>query len=344
MKRRLRALLMPVLAGAIGLSIAGAAAAQAKFQLRWGHYLPDGPFLQLEKDFAANIEKRTNGQVKIEITFAEGLGKGTELLMLAARGGIDMTATAPGYNPDQLRYWRAFQSPLVFSDINQVIKVLETVVEEFPAYRGEMDKIGVVWLFQQLQGEYFLSGSSPSCASVADLKGKKARTFGADIPKAFSAIGAVPVTVPPVGVYEALKTGNLDYSFINPANIQALKLNEVAKNHCGPVMAISGHNITIGKRTWARLPADIQKIFLEEAKATQRAYINWVSENERKALENIRAQGGNVIPIPAAELAKWSAAAPDFLAEWEKATAAATGDAETPRKVAARWRELLGKK
>ncbi|MFM7567814.1 MAG: hypothetical protein ACKO8O_03815, partial [Betaproteobacteria bacterium] len=143
MKSSLRVMLKTVMAGAIGLSIAGAATAQAKFQLRWGHYLPDGPFLQLEKDFAANIEKRTNGQVKIDITFAEGLGKGTELLMLTARGGIDMTATAPGYNPDQLRYWRAFQTPLVFNNTKQVIEVLEKVVEEFPAYLAEMDKIGV---------------------------------------------------------------------------------------------------------------------------------------------------------------------------------------------------------
>lgn len=344
MTLRISSLLRPALAGLIGLSLAGAAAAQAKFQLRWGHYLPDGPFLQLEKEFAAKVEKRTNGQVKIDITFAEGLGKGTELLMLTARGGIDMTATAPGYNPDQLRYWRAFQTPMVFSDTKQVIEVLEKVVEEFPVYRAEMDKIGVVWLFQQPLGEYFLSGSSPACAAIADLKGKKARSFGADIPKAFTAIGAVPVTVPPVGVYEALKTGNLDYSFINAGNIQSLKLNEVAKNHCGPVMAISGHNITISKRTWARLPADIQKIITEEAKATQRAYMNWVSDFEARAVQNIRAQGGNVVPIPAAELAKWRAAAPDFLAVWEKDTAAATGDAETPKKVAARWRQLIANK
>ncbi|MGE3606860.1 MAG: hypothetical protein AB7H94_26090, partial [Lautropia sp.] len=70
-------LLAAALIGATALTVAGGAAAQAKYQLRWGHYLPDGPFVQLEKDFANRIEKRTNGQVKINITFAEGLGKGT---------------------------------------------------------------------------------------------------------------------------------------------------------------------------------------------------------------------------------------------------------------------------
>jgi TRAP-type C4-dicarboxylate transport system substrate-binding protein len=221
------------------------------------------------------------------------------------------------------------------------MEILGKVVEEFPIYKQEMDKIGVVWLFQQPLGEYYLSGSSPDCNSVEKLRGKKIRSFGADIPKAFSAIGAVPVTVAPGEIYEALQHGNLDYSFINPGNIQAYKLYEVAKYNCGPVMAISGHNITIGKRTWNRLPADIQKIFLDQSRETAKEYLAWVGDYEAKAVSNIKAQGGVFTAFPADELKKWKAAAPDFLAEWEKATAAATGDSETPKKVAARWRQLL---
>ena len=343
MKPRRIQLLQSAFAAVFGLALAGAAFAQPKILLRWGHYLPDGPFLQLEKEFAAKIEKRTNGQVKIEITYAGGLGKDTELLMLTARGAIDMTATAPGYNPDQLRYWRAFQTPLVFTSSAQAMSVLEKVIQEFPVYQQEMDRIGVVWLFQQPLGEYYLSGQSSDCSSIAKLRGKKARSFGADIPKAFSAIGAVPVTVPPTGVYEAIKHGSLDYSFINAGNIQSLKLNEVAKFHCGPVMALTGHNITIGKRTWARLSPDIQKVFVDQARETQREYLTWVGDFEAKAVSNIKAQGGTFTTLSAEELQKWKAGAPDFLADWEKATAAATGDVETPKKVVARWRELISK-
>ena len=185
MKRQLP-LLLSVFGCALSLA-AGDAAAQAKYNLRWGHYLADGPFVQLEKDFAAAIEKRTNGQVKITITFSEGLGKTTELLMLTAKGAIDMTSTAPGYNPDQLHYWRAFQTPLTFTSSKQAMSVLQTVVKEFPVYKQEMDRAGVVWLFPQPLGEYYLSGPSPECDSVAKLKGKKIRSFGADIPKGFAA-------------------------------------------------------------------------------------------------------------------------------------------------------------
>jgi hypothetical protein len=60
-----------------------------------------------------------------------------------------------------------------------------------------------------------------------------------------------------------------------------------------------------------------------------------------KAAANIKAAGGTFKPFPAEELKKWKASAPDFLEAWEKDTAAATKDAETPKKVAARWRQLI---
>ena len=60
MKRKLPLLFSVLGCAALGLA-AGEADAQAKFNLRWGHYLADSPFVQLEKDFTQEIEKRTNG-------------------------------------------------------------------------------------------------------------------------------------------------------------------------------------------------------------------------------------------------------------------------------------------
>ena len=176
---------------------------------------------------------------------------------------------------------------------------------------------------------------------MASIKGKKIRSFGADIPKAFSAVGAVPVTIAPTAIYEALQHGNLDYSFINPGNIQQYKLVEVGKHHCGPVMAITGHNVTISKRTWSKLSKDIQNVFVDQGRKTMQDYLAWVGDFETKAVANIKSQGGTFKPFPADELKKWKSSAPDFLAAWEQDTAKATGDAETAKKVAARWRQLL---
>lgn len=320
------------------LLAAGWAEAQ-EYRLRMGHYLAKGPFLQVEEDFAKKIEERTGGKVKIDITYAGGLGKGDEVFNLAGRGAIDMAVAAPGYYADQLLFWKAFQTPFVFASGDQAMKVLLSVTEEFPVYKEEMDKMNLVWLYQQPLGPYYLTGPSPECDKVDALKGKKLRSFGADIPKMHAAIGAVPVTIPPVELYEALQRGTIDYSFINAGNVQQYKLQEVAKYNCGTIMAITGHNVVIGKRAWARLPKDIQDIFMDQAKKTQQDYLAWLNDAEKKTVADLESKGAVFKPFPAEELAKWKKAAPDFLKVWED-DVAAKGKGEIAHKVAARWREL----
>jgi TRAP-type C4-dicarboxylate transport system substrate-binding protein len=329
---------VPIVAAAAVLA-AGVAQAAPEFKLRWGHYLGKGPFLEVEQNFAKAIEKRTNGRVKIDITYAGGLGKGNEVMTLAGRGAIDIASAPPSYYAEQLLFWKAFQVPFIFSSPEQAMNVLAKSQAEFPIYKQEMDKMNVNWLFQQPLGVYFLTGPSPNCDSVAALKGKKIRSFGSSVPKAHNAIGAVPVSVRPVEVYEALQRGTIDYSFLNAGNIQQYKLHEPGKYSCGPIMAITGHNIVIGKKTWAKLPKDIQDIFLDQAKKSHAEYLAWLTGFESNAVKSIKATGGVVKAFPASELAKWKGMAPNFLKVWEDSVAA-KGQAEMAHKVAARWREL----
>ena len=182
---------LPLL-GCLLIGISGTAGAQ-EFKLRWGHYLPNSAFVQVEKDFAKKIEERTNGRVKIDITFAGGLGKGNEVALLAGRGAIDMASVAMGYYPDQLLFWKAYQIPFIFDDPVQAINIVHKSYKKFPIFKQESDKINVNYLFQQPLGSYYMTGPSPNCTSIKDLKGKKIRSFGADLPKMHNAVGAVPV-------------------------------------------------------------------------------------------------------------------------------------------------------
>ena len=329
---------LATIAAAAACLLAASVAGAAEYNLRWGHYLGKGPFLDIEMDFAKKIEQRTDGRVKIDITFAGGLGKGNEVMTLAGRGAIDMASAPPSYYANQLLYWKVFQMPFIFSNPEQAMDVLAKSLAEFPAYMQEMDKMNVIWLFQQPLGAYFLTGPSPNCDSLAGLKGKKIRSFGADVPKAHAAIGAVPVNVRPVEVYEALQRGTIDYSFLNAGNIQQYKLYEPGKYSCGTIMSITGPNIVIGKRTWNKLPKDIQDIFLDQAKKTHADYLAWLTDFEADAVKGITKAGGVVKQFPASELAKWKATAPDVLAAWVQ-DMETRGQGDMAKKVAQKWRE-----
>src|SRR5690606_36463086 len=86
-------------------------------------------------------------------------------------------------------------------------------------------------------------------------------------------------------------------------------------------------------------PEDIQEIFLDQAAKTRQDYLDWMTEFEKRTIENIKVAGGEFIEFPPEELAKWKEAAPDLLAEWEKELTE-RGQGETASKVAARWSKL----
>lgn len=329
---------------AVAATMAGIAAtgADAQTTLRWGHYLGDSPYVQAEKDFAAAVEARTEGRVKIEITYAGGLGAGNELLTLAGRGAIDMASIVPGYYADQLLYWRAYQIPFVFNSPRQAIEIAASSAAKFPAFGEELSKFGVKYLFHQPLGAYYLTGPGEMCDSVDALKDKKLRSFGADIPKAMEAIGAVPVSVGVGDVYEALQRGSLDYSFLNRGNVLAYKLYEVGKYSCGPVMNIAGHLIVISERAFNGLSEADQAIMMEEAVKAGEAYIANIEKLEGDAEAGITAAGGVVKEFPAAELAKWKATAPDLLQNWVD-DMSGRGMGDQANEIAAYWREQIGK-
>ncbi|MGB2200629.1 MAG: TRAP transporter substrate-binding protein DctP [Pseudooceanicola atlanticus] len=295
---------------------ATAIAAQAETTLRWGHYLSDSPYVQTEKDFAAAVEERTEGRVKIEVTYAGGLGAGNELLTLAGRGAIDMAAVVPGYYSDQLLFWRVFQTPFVFDTPREAMEKAGAVDEQFESFQEELSKFGVKYLFHQPLGAYYLTGPDENCTTVEALEGKKIRSFGADIPKAHEAIGAVPVSVGVGDVYEALQRGSLDYSFLNRGNVLAYRLFEPAKFSCGPVMSIAGHLIVINERTFNGISEEDQAVILEEAGKAAEAYIDNIEKIEDDAETQIVAEGGVVNEFPQSELDAWKAAAPDMLQAW----------------------------
>jgi TRAP-type C4-dicarboxylate transport system substrate-binding protein len=280
--------------------------------------------------------------VKFQISYAGGLGSGTEVLALAGRGGVDMAAVVPGYYPDQLLYWKASQIPFVFQSPREAIDVIQASVKELPPFTEELEKLRVHYLFDQPLGSYYLTGPSPNCDTLAGLAGKKIRAFGADIPKVLSAAGAVPLTVSVPELYEALQRGTIDYSLLNLGNIAAVRLTEVGKHTCGPVMSLAGHMIVINKRTWDRLPQDVRAIMTEEANNAQKQYVTWLEKNDEESAKAIEAAGGVIKKISDEEMAKWKAQTPDLLQAWVE-DMTKRGEGENAKKVADLWRKMTQK-
>lgn len=324
-----------ILAAALG---AGAAHAQ-EYRLNWGHYLSNGPFLEVEDEFIEAVEERTGGRVEFNVVYSGGLGAGDELLTLAGRGAVDMASVVPGYYADQLLFAKALQIPFVFDTPAEAIEAAEYAYDNIPAFQEELEQLRVRRLFHQPLGSYYLAGPSDECMTLEGLQGKKVRTFGSDIPKMMDAVGAVPQSVAAGDQYEALERGTLDYAFVNMGNIEAYRLYEPGPNLCGPALSMAGHMVVVGERAWQRLPEDIQTIIMEEADKAQQRYVDWVDASEAESASAVEAEGGSIYTYTDEQLQQWRDAAPDMLGQWVDELDG-RGQGEAAQQTADAWREM----
>ena len=95
----------------------------------------------------------------------------------------------------------------------------------------------------------------------ADLKGMRMRVpAGQMFDDTFRTLGAEPVTINSIDIYDALKSGKVDAQENPLALVDSFKLYEVVKYVSMTNHMWSGFNQLAHLPTWQRLPADIQTV------------------------------------------------------------------------------------
>ncbi len=346
MRHRASTLAVLFILSALAGAVPAAAQAPAVKPLRFGHYQPRGPAVEGEGWFADEMGRRTSGRVKIDVGWAEAFGKARELPDVVKSGAIDLAVVVPHFNPDPFPFFRLSPMPIFatdpFQDLERQYKIASTVYRSAP-FEDELARTYTAKpLFQQLIAPYWVLGKTAAC-SLGALQGKKVRTFGTDIPRMFSAAGAIPVSLTTPELYEGLQRGTVDYLTIPTTHMRTLKLNEVGKYACGPLyMLTMGHTTVMNLETWKKLAPDIQKTVLDVARDAQSFYLDHLKKTERADQDALKAAGVQFSRMPAADVGAWKSKTPDFLAAWVK-DMQAKGFGSQADQVAKQIRAILAK-
>lgn len=82
---------------------------------------------QVDKWWAEEIKKRTNGEIEIKLFFGGALGKAQENLPLLQQGALDIAMMSPGYFPAQLPFHAAPNSiPMAMSKVEQATEFFQS--------------------------------------------------------------------------------------------------------------------------------------------------------------------------------------------------------------------------
>lgn len=247
--------LVVVVASLIALAGFDAASAQTKWKgVATSRPLPH---FALWTWFAEELDKRTNGQIKMDVVSLPELGlTGFELVRVTRSGLVDVADVILAYVAGEVPAVEAVDLPGLYPDFESSAKAHASFIAAVKKYE---DKLGGVVLGGYLWPNQYVISRKP-VRSPADFKGLKIRVYGAADTEFVRALGMEPVAITFAEVYTALERGTVDAAMTGSYPAFAVKLYEVAKyiidvNH-GPNSGV----LVVSKRTWDRLTPEVKAI------------------------------------------------------------------------------------
>ena len=219
-------------------------------------------FMQL----AQNIEKASNGRLKVEVFPSAQLGSDEDVIEQAMQGVNVAVLTDGGRMGNYVREIGIIGMAYFADSYDDVIKVVESAT--YKDWEDRLVKEGIrVLSFNWYDGpRHFLTHEPINVP--ADLKGQRIRTPGAPAwAESVASMGATPIAMPWGEVYSAVQSKAIDGCEVQDTSTIGSRTYEVLKyrNQTGHFQLING--LIVGERWFNTLPADLQKILLDETKA-----------------------------------------------------------------------------
>ncbi|HEX2964768.1 MAG TPA: TRAP transporter substrate-binding protein [Syntrophorhabdaceae bacterium] len=155
--------------------------------------------------------------------------------------------------------------------------------------------------------------------TLEDVKGLKIRGTGrlGDIVKA---LGATPIPVSTPELYDSLKRGVIEGALLPMETLKGFKTGEVQKyvTASWKIGSTYAFYVVMNKNKWNSLPADVQKTITDFSNEfTERWAVEW-NNIDIEGMDYFIKQGGQVIPLTAAESAKWVKASQPVVEDFKK--------------------------
>lgn len=255
-------------------------------------------FGELYKGLASDIEKRTNGKIKVQVLFS-GEGVGASGLLGAAKSGL-ITMAAP------FQSMHAGELPAGVVEIglpggtDNAVTLHKLFHEQGwgdilkKAYGAQ----GLAWQEPYIQPAVYII-TKKEIKSIADFQGLKIRAPGA-YGKFLRNLGASPVSLAWSEIYTSLATGVIDGSIgSNMIDHRDGNHVEVAKYmYKLPLAGAQVLPIVINRSAWNKLSSDLKKKVYAATVAHAKAQLTNSKKWEKEAVDQMVAKGLKWSPSP----------------------------------------------
>lgn len=279
--------------------------ARAEVQLNYATFFPatHGHTL-LAQEWGKEVEKRTNGQVKVNVFPGATLSPPDQTYDSVVKGIADVGMSVLSYSKGRFPLSEVIDLPLGYTSGLQATRLSNAYYQKFQPKELSDTKV----MFLMAHGPGILYTKNP-VSKLEDLKGLKLRCSGS-IAKIVAALGATPVAMPQNETYDALQKGVVD-GLVSPLEaLKGWKFAEVVKNvtqNFGSSYSL-GFFVTMNKDKWNSIPKDAQ----DAIEQLNKEWIDKVGKAwddfDKAGYEYGISKGVSIAKLAPAEDARWAEA------------------------------------
>jgi TRAP-type transport system periplasmic protein len=311
-----RALTLLVL-GVCLLAVPGASLAE-EYVLKIATVAPKGtPWSKLLLKFQTNVDKASGGRIKVKLYLGGTMGDENETVRMASRGRLQGVGASTGAVASLVPELNAVEIPFMFRSAKEADYVLDKKL--LTPMEGLFRERGLILGFWSENGFRHFGSKDTAIKSPADIKGKKMRSQESFVHLAmWKALSASPQAIPTTEVLTALKTGAVD------GFDQALLYAIAAGWHNSiKYLTVSGHIyqpavIAFNKDWFDKLPADLQKVLIDEGRKIVREGRSAIRKLNPELLDVVKSAGVSIHTLSKSERADFEKATFGVRAEFRK--------------------------
>lgn len=245
-------------------------------------------------EFERLVEEKSNGDIDVQVFYAEELGSEREMAEMTRAGGLEMVLSGlPGTGSfvPQIEVMEAFYT---YDDVEELADVVSAIAPDLNTF---MEPQGFHLVGYMYQGPRNLLSTRP-VRTTDDMRGLKLR-----IPQTplFVALaqnwGATPTAISLGEVYTSLESGVIDAVEGTSETIVSSKFFEKAK-----YLTLTRHNfypqpMVVNKAWWDGLSEEHQRIIEESAAEAAQYQLSLHKDADAAAIQAMRDGGVEVIEV-----------------------------------------------
>lgn len=268
--------------------------------------------------FAARVAKQAPGKLKVEVYPAEQLGNNARMLEGLTIGTVEAVIGPPEFIVGVDPRFQIVGAPGLVKDIEHGARLTQDAKFR-EALFGFGEAKGIKGIGLVVYGGNTWATRRP-VRSLADFQGMKIRVLASPMHTVpLAKLGATGVPMPPSEAVQAIASGAIDGARTGMTIFTTFKYYDLVKT----VTVLDGDGMIysmfyVAKNWFDRLPTDVQKLLADTAKALEPEMNQYTIDLNRKAEEEWKARGGEIIRITGrdqAEFEKRMRAAADEVAQ-----------------------------